>query len=203
MFDKPASSSSEPFRILTVCTGNICRSPMAERLLQLGLDEQAPGQFLVESAGTGALVGNPIDPRVAGMIRVFGGSAEDFAARQLTPQILQGKDLVLTLTREHRSKVVELDPSMLRRTYTLREFARIYEHLELDKSLRASDLWRSAVTQAFRARSVHTATAGEDNVVDPYRQADEVYEQMRNELAPTIQILTTARQQPPIPPNSK
>ncbi|MHA7272351.1 arsenate reductase/protein-tyrosine-phosphatase family protein [Arthrobacter sp. TMT4-20] len=189
--DETQPFAGEPFRILTVCTGNICRSPMAERLLQAGFDEQAPGQFIVESAGTGALVGNPIDPRVAGMIRLLGGSADHFAARQLAPQILQGKDLILTLTREHRSKVVVLDPSMLRRTYTLREFARIYEHLELDETLQANDRWRAAVNQAFRARSVHTANVDEDNVVDPYRRADEVYQQMQVDLAPAIRTLTS------------
>ncbi|PVE19076.1 low molecular weight phosphatase family protein [Arthrobacter sp. Bz4] len=169
---------------------------MAERLLQAGLDEQAPGQFLVESAGTGALVGNPVDPRVAGMIRVLGGSADNFAARQLTPQILRGQDLILTLTREHRSKVMELDPSMLRRTYTLREFARIYEHLELDESLEAPDRWRTAITKAFRARSAHTATADEDNVVDPYRRPDGVYQQMQNEIGPAIRTLIASSARP-------
>ncbi|WP_446740540.1 arsenate reductase/protein-tyrosine-phosphatase family protein [Ornithinimicrobium sp. CNJ-824] len=44
-------------RILVVCTGNVCRSPLVERLLQQGLDERwGPGAFEVRSAGTGALV---------------------------------------------------------------------------------------------------------------------------------------------------
>src|SRR6476620_12469959 len=72
-----------PVRILTVCTGNICRSPVAERLLQAGLDRMKPGAFEVESAGTRAMVGQPVQPSSADIIRSYGGTPEGFAARQL------------------------------------------------------------------------------------------------------------------------
>lgn len=184
--DAGAASQDTPFRILTVCTGNICRSPMAERLLQAGLDERFPGQFIVESAGTGALVGNPIDPQVAGFIRELGGTAENFSARQLTPDILKGQDLVLALTREHRSRVVEMAPVMLRRTFTLREFSRIVPMLQLDESLQAADRWRAAIPKALRARSAHDAAPGDDDVVDPYRRGDDVYRLMSRQVAPAL-----------------
>lgn len=180
--DAGAASQDTPFRILTVCTGNICRSPMAERLLQAGLDERFPGQFIVESAGTGAFVGNPIDPQVAGFIRELGGSAEDFSARQLTPHILEGQDLVLALTREHRSRVVEISPAMLRKTFTLREFARLLPHIQLDASLRGADRWRASIPTTARARSAHDDRPRADDVVDPYRQRDEVYGDMRQQV---------------------
>lgn len=93
-------------RILTVCTGNICRSPVAERLLQAGLDQAVPGGFVVTSAGTRALVGEPIQPPSADIVRTFGGNAEGFAARQLTSKILRGVDLVLTMTSGHRGEVL-------------------------------------------------------------------------------------------------
>ena len=92
-------STNTPFRILTVCTGNICRSPMAERLLQTGFDQMAPGEFTVASAGTGALVGSEIEPHVAGFIHVFGADSSNFVSRQLNANILAGQDLVLGLTR--------------------------------------------------------------------------------------------------------
>lgn len=172
-----AGASQTPFRILTVCTGNICRSPMAERLLQAGLDERYPAQFIVESAGTGALVGNPIDPQVAGFIRELGSSADGFSARQLTPAILHGQDLVLALTREHRSRVVEMSPSMLRKTFTLREFARILPGLKLDEALQGADRWRAAVPKALRARSAQDGGPEDDDVVDPYKRGDEIHVQ--------------------------
>ncbi|MEO8284563.1 MAG: hypothetical protein ABI568_14370, partial [Pseudarthrobacter sp.] len=55
-------ATSLPIRILTVCTGNICRSPVAERLLQAGLEQVKPGAFRVRSAGTRAMVGDPVQP---------------------------------------------------------------------------------------------------------------------------------------------
>ncbi len=184
--DAGAASQAPPFRILTVCTGNICRSPMAERLLRAGLDERFPGQFIVESAGTGALVGNPIDPRVAGFIRVLGGSAEDFSARQLTPELLCGQDLVLTLTREHRSRVVELAPQMLRKTFTLLEFARLLPALQVDDRLQGAARLNASIPRALRSRSAHIGLPNSDDVVDPYRREDDVYQRMSHELSPAI-----------------
>ncbi len=52
---------SGPVRLLTVCTGNVCRSPYAAALLGAGLDWARPGAFRVASAGTPALVGRPVD----------------------------------------------------------------------------------------------------------------------------------------------
>ena len=87
--------SPTPVRILTVCTGNICRSPVAERLLQAGLDQVLPGGFEVRSAGTRAMVGSPIQPLSAEIVNMYGGTDKGFAARQLTPKILRDTDIVL------------------------------------------------------------------------------------------------------------
>jgi protein-tyrosine phosphatase len=178
-----------PFRILTVCTGNICRSPMSERLLQAGLDERFPGQFEVESAGTAALEGNPIDHRVAGFIQALGGTAEHFSARMLTPKVLQGHDLVLALTREHRSRIVELAPNMLRKTFTLQEFARLTNSLRLDSISEGADRWRQAIPKAIRARSISAGEAVNDDVVDPYGRSEEHYLQMRREIVASLSII--------------
>ena len=122
--------SPRPVRILTVCTGNICRSPVAERLLQAGLDQVRPGAFIVRSAGTRAMVGDPIQPLSADIIRTYGGTPDSFAARQLTPKILRESDLVLAMTAKHRGDVMQMDASLLKRTFTIREFARMLEVLE-------------------------------------------------------------------------
>ena len=122
--------SPTPIRILTVCTGNICRSPVAERLLQAGLDQVLPGGFEVRSAGTRAMVGGPIQPLSADIVRMYGGTDKAFAARQLTARILRDTDIVLTMTSKHRGEVLQLDASLLKRTFTIREFARMLEALE-------------------------------------------------------------------------
>ncbi|MCC9198028.1 low molecular weight phosphatase family protein [Arthrobacter sp. zg-Y820] len=182
-------TTNTPFRILTVCTGNICRSPMAERLLQAGFDAMAPGEFEVASAGTGALVGSGIEPHVAGFVNVFGGDSTNFASRQLSTNILAGQDLILALSRAHRSKVVELAPGLLRRTFTLRELARLLPQVDGQHDVDASQRWTAALSRALRLRSANPVGPEEDDVVDPYRRSEEVYQQMVHELAPAVNTL--------------
>ena len=200
--------SPSPVRILTVCTGNICRSPVAERLLQAGLDQVLPGGFEVRSAGTRALVGDPVQPLSADIIRTFGGTAEGFAARQLSAKILRNVDLVLTMTSGHRGEVLQLDASLLKRTFTIREFARMLDVLEEregqspqgaglngERLAANTKLWRKLPARAASVRHLALAPNAADNdVVDPYRRSADYYRQMEDELAPAIiSVLRFAR----------
>ncbi|CAH0300341.1 Low molecular weight protein-tyrosine-phosphatase Etp [Arthrobacter sp. Bi83] len=199
--------SPAPVRILTVCTGNICRSPVAERLLQAGLDQVLPGGFEVRSAGTRAMVGDPVQPLSADIIRTFGGTADGFAARQLTGKILRRVDLVLTMTSAHRGEVLQLDASLLKRTFTIREFARMLDVLgerenasekeqnDGDRLAANTKLWRKLPARAASVRHLALAPEAADNdVVDPYRRSAEYYSQMEDELAPAIiSVLRFAR----------
>jgi protein-tyrosine phosphatase len=214
--ESPASAPAQ-VRILTVCTGNICRSPVAERLLQAGLDQVLPGGFVVTSAGTRAMVGEPIQPPSAKIVRTFGGNPENFAARQLTSKILRGVDLVLTMTSGHRGEVLQLDASLLKRTFTIREFARMLDVLDEraaaapagagtgggtdDGGRRADPLtantasWRGLPARAAAVRHLSLpADSAENDIIDPYRRGPETYAQMEDELAPAIvSILRHAR----------
>lgn len=160
---------------------------MAERLLQQGFDQASPGAFTVASAGTGALAGHAIEPHIEGFVRVMGGTTDGFAARQLTPGILAEQDLVLALTRRHRSKIVEMRPALLKRTFTLRELARILPTLEVPAGLTPAERWAAMIPLAIRARGMQVTLPEDDDVVDPYRRSDDVYEQMRREITPAIQ----------------
>lgn len=188
---EPYVQSPQPFRILTVCTGNICRSPVAERLLQAGLNQVSPGSFEVRSAGTRAMVGEPIQPLSAQIISTFRGTPDDFAARQLTQKILRETDLVLAMTSKHRGEVLQLDASLLKRTFTVREFARMLSVLETRDGAPATgnivDFWRDLPARAASVRHLALPSDPADNdVVDPYRRAEEVYHQMEDQLAPAI-----------------
>lgn len=70
-----------------------------------------------------------MQPESAALISRMGGRADEFAARQLTPATLAGVDLVLTMAVHHRGLVLDIDPAMLRRTFTIREFSRITAEL--------------------------------------------------------------------------
>lgn len=189
---------------------------MAERLLQAGLNQVLPGGFEVRSAGTRAMVGDPIQPMSADIIRTFGGDPEQFAARQLTPKILRGVDLVLTMTSGHRGEVLQLDASLLKRTFTIREFARMLD--VLDQRAEAAGIpsegmdddgdplaanhafWRGLPARAAAVRHLSLpADSAENDIIDPYRRAPEVYRQMEDELAPAIvSILRHARLNAPV-----
>jgi protein-tyrosine phosphatase len=192
--------SPKTVRILTVCTGNICRSPVAERLMQAGLDQVRSGAFEVRSAGTRAMVGDAIQPPSADIIRTYGGTPDGFAARLLTPEILREQDLVLAMTAKHRGAVMQTDASLLKRTFTIREFARMLTVLEKrDAQSAAVDLsafWRELPARAASVRHLALAADATDNdVVDPYLRGQELYAQMEDELVPAIlAILRFARQ---------
>lgn len=168
--------TSQPTRILAVCTANISRSPAVERLLRSGLDESVQ----VDSAGVAALIGSPIDPPVAAFLRERNAETTSFAARQVDEDMLADADLVLTLTRAHRAEVLELVPSMVRRTFSLLEFTRILKSLDLSgvpSHLDAGARLRAIVplVTAGRALAPRAELPGGDDVPDPYGRGGAAY----------------------------
>jgi protein-tyrosine phosphatase len=146
------------------------------------------------------MVGEPVQPISADIISTYGGSPEGFAARQLTPKILRDTDLVLTMAARHRGEVLQMDASLLRRTFTIREFARMLEVLAQrdtapSPAADAKALWSGLPARAAAVRHLALAEDASDNdVVDPYRRGAEIYRQMEDELAPAIlTILRFAR----------
>lgn len=172
--------------ILTVCTGNVCRSPLLERLLQRTLDQRfGPGAVPVASAGTMALVGSPMDARAADVLRSLGGEPDGFVARRLTEPIVRSAALVLTATREHRAQVSRMHPRAMKRTFTFREMATILAGAgdalpEADEPL---ELLAALAEVGTTNRGLHRPARQEDlDIVDPYRRDDEVYALMREQV---------------------
>lgn len=109
--------------VLFVCTGNICRSPIAERLSKAYAARLGINDFTASSAGTRAVIGHGIHHDAEFALQNLGGEASNFTARQLKPKVAAAADLVLTMTRSHRDMVLELAPRQLHRTFTLVEAA--------------------------------------------------------------------------------
>jgi protein-tyrosine phosphatase len=165
--------SQEPFSILAVCTGNVCRSPAAERLLANKLGPTV----IVSSAGTHALVGHPISDPMAALLTESGIEPDSFKARRLSENMLKEADLVLTMTRAQRGLVVELWPAAVRRAFTLREFARLLSLVDpatLPAGSPAERL-RAAMPLAAAGRGRQQMSPEEDDVVDPFRLSNAVY----------------------------
>ena len=91
--------------ILVVCTGNICRSPMGERLLR----QQLPGR-LVTSAGIYGFEGRPADATAREVARCYGVSLEGHVARKMTRSMLQTSDLILVMEPEHLRFIAAVSP---------------------------------------------------------------------------------------------
>jgi protein-tyrosine phosphatase len=159
---------------------------MAERLLQALLDSRSPGAFAVRSAGTAALVGHPIHPRVAQELARKGVDPNNFAAQALTPELLQEQDIILALSKRHRSAVVELSPSTLRRTFTLVEFARLLSNIKVDSNSEPSARWLAAIPKAIRARSANMKGPGDDDIIDPYGREEAVFQEMFSKLTDSV-----------------
>ncbi|NNF67523.1 MAG: low molecular weight phosphotyrosine protein phosphatase, partial [Gammaproteobacteria bacterium] len=100
-------------KILVVCIGNICRSPMAAALLKEGL----PENFEVSSAGIGALVGEPAHETSAELMNDLGLDIEDHVARQLDEQLLNSSDIVLTMEDKHTDWIENQWPHARGRVY--------------------------------------------------------------------------------------
>jgi protein-tyrosine phosphatase len=116
------------FRVLVVCDGNLCRSPLAERLLAARFSTAGVTDVDVSSAGVRGVVGAPMDPVAAAELARRGGSREGFTARRLDAAQIEAADLVLTATRDLRTKVLGESPRAMRRTFTLLEFAALAGH---------------------------------------------------------------------------
>jgi protein-tyrosine phosphatase len=120
-----------PFRLVYVCTGNICRSPFAEILTRHLIDERVGdvlgSWFEISSAGVQAVVGAPMHElsRVELMPWHLDGRPASFRARQLLPPMVEQADLVLGMSRRHRATIARLVPAAMARTFGLLEFARL------------------------------------------------------------------------------
>jgi len=156
------------FRILVVCTANICRSPMIERMFRHGLVERLGAdatRFEVTSAGTWGHDGPSMHEFSAQVLGERGIDASDFAPRVLVAEMVEQSDLVLTAAREHRAAVVTMCPSASRRAFTLLEFARLLGPVD-PSALPAGDV-------VARARALVEEAAGNRGLVPPDRPEDD------------------------------
>ncbi|MCU1442752.1 MAG: low molecular weight phosphatase family protein [Cryobacterium sp.] len=202
---EPGSTDETPFTILVVCTGNICRSPLAEQLLAARLGASGISAT-VASAGTRALVGYPMTAEAAALSVRYGGDPSAHAARQLTAEHVEDADLILAATRYHRGEVVTLSPKSSRSAFTLRQFARLVEPINEAPPAGGSDfesqpeastqraIFRRFVDHVAANRGVTSTVLRptDDDMQDPYRRSRRVYERVGREIDAAVAIVVTA-----------
>lgn len=106
------NSTSSAYRVITVCTGNICRSPMAELMLRAALEREGLACLVqVDSAGTtGYEAGRPIDPRAARRLAATQLASEHHMAREWEHDWFRDRDLILALDIDHYAWLTEAAP---------------------------------------------------------------------------------------------
>ncbi len=105
-------------RILFVCTGNTCRSPMAEALFR---NKAADRTMEIRSAGVAAYNGQPASPH-AQQVLTERGIAHQHQARRLDEELIGWADLILTMTRSHKDMILHYFPATADKVFTLREY---------------------------------------------------------------------------------
>jgi protein-tyrosine phosphatase len=116
--------------ILVVCTGNVCRSPIAEGMLRAALvrrvGDDAPD---VRSAGTIGWEGTGAMPESIEAAAERGLDISSHIARRLVPAFLDHADLIIAMAQEHREEIDRAHPKVSERTFTLKELTRLVEGL--------------------------------------------------------------------------
>jgi protein-tyrosine phosphatase len=136
---------------------------MAELLFRSWVSQDADAH--VSSAGTQALVGSPIDMSSASALGQLGIDPTRHRARQFEPWMAAEADLVLTAEIAHRELVMTQVPSVFRRTFTMKEFARLSRHLRPGE-------WRDVIAEAAAIRGIDGPVLDDsDDMPDPYRDA--------------------------------
>lgn len=111
-------------RVLLVCTGNTCRSPMAEGLMKDLWQRAAPGWDLdVISAGTGAIPGDTASKHAVTAMSTRGIDLSGHRSRKVEDQSPRDFDLILTMTTRHKEHLLSRWPQLAGRVYTLGEYA--------------------------------------------------------------------------------
>jgi protein-tyrosine-phosphatase len=109
-------------KILFVCTGNTCRSPLAAALAASALQESKITDWLVDSAGLAAHAGSPASSGSQKTATELGLDLSTHAAKPLTPELLASADLVLTMTASHKAVLTRVAPHHADKIFSITEF---------------------------------------------------------------------------------
>jgi len=175
--------------VIVVCTGNVCRSPIAEGLMRRATEHRTvEAPITVSSAGTAGWEGSPAMPEAVEAAAERGVDISGHVATRLRPGMAAVADLVLCMAAEHRDQIASDEPQAVDRAFTLKELVRL-----LEGGARAATTPAARIAAAARARNAAPSIAHpEEDIADPLGLPLDGYRAIASELDGWIGRLVTA-----------
>lgn len=176
-------------KVLFVCTGNICRSPMGELLFPHFFHAQG---IETNSAGTHGLIDSPIDPSSAKLMAQDGIDTSAFCSKRLTPQLVMDSDLILCFTKHQQKEIVQLSPRGRRKTFTVQEFAQLCTYCSANNLISGNtpeNRLESILTNSTLARPMLVQV---EDIADPYRKDFNAFQTAHDEMGEAFAQIAAA-----------
>jgi protein-tyrosine-phosphatase len=166
---------------LFVCTGNICRSPLADMFMTDRSQRLLNGAVRVQSAGIAA--GRWVSPEALDTAREKGLDGSALRPTQVTPEMLRTADLVVTMTADHTAEVLDLAPDVADKTFTLKELVGLVSAVRKPEPSTERESILARIAELHRLRASRAAGNGPaQDVRDPLGLPMSVYREVAADI---------------------